>query len=123
MLKKMVNGIEINLSDKEEEQTRSYWSMNAANPDYCDACAYDGLNDPYYDMEAARRVHEAILEKERLNKYCDINLQIEQAMDDGNDLSPLFKRRKYLRNYLCPDLTNCKTIDDLKKIKFTVQDE
>ena len=118
MLKKMVNGTEVEMSPQEEAQCLDFWAMNAAHPEYSGACCWDGLNQPFYDMEVARKIHQDILTKQQKKAYDDICLQIEVAMDEGMDFSALLQKRKAIRNYVCPELSQCNTIDEIKAVKL-----
>ena len=118
MLKKMVNGEEIILTEDEEKNTLAYWDLNNMYPEYVGACAFDGVNPPYHDMETARRIHASRLVEQKKSAYLDICEKIEIATDAGLDLNDLFKKRQAIRNYEVPDLSACLSVNDLCEIKL-----
>ena len=113
MLTKMVDGQTVILSDDEEAQTRASWAMNEKYPLYSGAIGFDGINPPFADIDAAKKIHMQLINGYVMAKIADINTQIETAQEDGDDTTTLFAQRKAMRASSNPDLSNVQTLDDL----------
>lgn len=112
MLKKMVNGVEVTLSEEEEANTRAWWALNEQYPLYDGVFAFDGVNPPYLDLVGARTRHQFLLldacekEKARLTNL------IEIAEEEGHDRTELLNARKALRPIPEMDISQFTTIEE-----------
>ena len=105
MLKKMVDGVEIILSDEEEAHVRAWWAFNEKYPEYHDCNRYDGASAPVIDMDRARELHVINVNRAINEKLDALRPEIEKAEDDGDDAAKanLVARRKMLKGYLDRD--------------------
>lgn len=117
MLTKLINGKTFILSETEERQQRAFWALNDKYPEYAGHCGWDGVNEPYHDMQECRKHHQRLIEEALEKASSDINKQIEIAEEDGNlDLKAiLLNKRKSLRSYEIGTSDKAETVDDLKK--------
>lgn len=118
MLKKMVNGVEIELTEQEEKNTLDFWALNDKYPEYVGCCAFDGLNPPYHDMEEVKKVQGYWFTQAKKDAMDKISHEIDLAMEDGKDLADLLAKRKQIRLTECPDFSDCKTVEDVKAKSF-----
>lgn len=119
MLKKLVDGKEIICSEEEEKNIRASWALNDQYPEYVGHSAFDGINPPYHLMEGVKKEHKLLLNKALELALKDINIQIEEAQENGKDLSRLFELRKNLKKDASYNFDH---IDDVKNLKDSVPD-
>lgn len=117
MLTKMVNGKEIVLSDEEEKVTRMYWKMNTDNPEYIEACCFDGVKEPWYDLDALRTCKQKMIDRMKISLMEELTDTINELEDEGKDASDYRKQRAELRSY-CPDLSKLETLEEIKKVSL-----
>ena len=115
MLKKMVDGVEIILSDEEEAHVRAWWAFNEKYPEYHDCNRYDGANAPVIDMDRARELHVINVKNVIDEKLKELRADIEDAEDDGDDnrKDALISRRKSLKNLLQMDVSKFESVDQM----------
>jgi hypothetical protein len=115
MLKKMVDGVEIILSDEEEAHVRAWWAFNEKYPEYHDCNRYDGASAPVIDIPRARELHVWNVNKVINEKLEVLRPQIEQAEDDGDDdtRAKLIARRKMLKGYLDRDVSHFDNVEGM----------
>lgn len=116
MLKKMVDGKEIILSETEERQQRAYWALNDSYPEYVGHCGWDGVSEPVHDMVECRKHHTSLMNKAVQNSIVDINKKIEIAEEQGNAAlrESLLIQRKVIRSHMNKDFNSCKTVQELR---------
>lgn len=118
MLKKMVNGVEIPLTDEEEKNTLAFWDLNTKYPEYVGCCAFDGVNPPYHDIEAVRCIRKQLFEDARKDALDKISEAIELALENAEEVKDLYAKRKKIRSAQCPDLSDCKTVEEVNAMVF-----
>lgn len=110
----MVNGLEVILTEQEETNTRAYWDLNLENPEFEDACSFDGINPPSYDMEIIKAILTKKFDLEKEKALLQIAENIESAQEDEEDVSLLFAERKMIKSLTCPDFSDCEDIETAK---------
>jgi hypothetical protein len=117
MLKKIVNGEEFVLSDEEERVTLMYWKMNEAHPEYASACCFDGVKEPWYDLDEVRKIKMKLIDKAKIDLKDELTDTIDELEDEGKDASDYRKQRAELRSY-CPDLSKLNTFYEIEMIRL-----
>lgn len=117
MLKKLIDGKEIICSEEEEKNIRASWALNDEYPEYVGHSAFDGVNPPHHLIEEVKKEHKLLINKALQLALKDVNLQIEEAQENGKDLTSLFLLRKNLKE----DASyNFQEINDVKNLKASV---
>lgn len=116
MLKKIVDGVEIELSKEEESHVRQFWDFNINYPEYRDCNRYDRLNAPFICIETAKVIHKINIKKIVDEKLLDLSKKIEDSEESFDETSKIefFKKRKILKDMLCHDCSSYNTIEELK---------
>lgn len=116
MLKKIVDGVEIELSKEEESHVRQFWDFNNKYPEYTDCNKYDRLNAPFICIETAKSIHKTNIKKIIDEKTLDLSKKIEYAEESFDEKSKIefLKIRKILKDILIQDFSYCKTVEELK---------
>lgn len=109
MLRKLINGRVVDLTDQEEKQVQATWDFNAKYPHYQWAYTEKGL-----DIPRIRQMHLDQVERARIVAKERLDDQIEIALEEGKDPIPLYQQRRNLRR-LQLDLTKYETIDEIAK--------
>lgn len=117
MLTKMVDGIELVCSEEEESVIREYWELNKNYPEYTGHLSFNGVSPPFYYIEECKKQHLNLVKKASELAIKELNDLIEKAQEDGeNDLlKELYAKRKVIRKACEIDISQCKTVDELKK--------
>jgi hypothetical protein len=114
MLKKLVNGEEVVLTEQEERQQRAYWDLNTKYPEYRGHCGWDGVNEPFHDMIECKKHHCRLLDEASQQAISEINAQIETAQENGEPFMHLLQLRKQFKELAKMDLSQYEDIESLK---------
>lgn len=113
MLKKMVDGVEIILSEEEESHVRAWWAFNEKYPEYHDCNQYDGANPPFINMDRARELHVINVNQVVNEKLEALRSEIEKSEEEGDDLEykSLIARRKILKASIQSDANRFDSVE------------
>ena len=115
MLKKMVDGVEIILSDEEEAHVRAWWAFNEKYPEYHDCNRYDGASAPVIDLSRARELHVENVNKVINEKLDSLSPVLEKAEEDGDSEAhlALVRHRKMLKGHLDRDTSHFDNVEGM----------
>lgn len=121
-LKKQVNDQEIICSPEEEARIRAFWAETEKYPEFLDAIIDHPLKPHIINMPRARELQKEWLKRASEWKVKELTEKLEMAQEDGDDdlCSLLLKQRKEARHSPSVDLSNCKTLEDLRAAVPTI---
>lgn len=121
---KMIGENQVLCTDDEEDFLAKLRKLEQDYPEYANHVLYDGIREPWHDMNGCKKLHEQLVAKEIQKKLEDFRFQYEEAEENYDEgmKNRIIAKRNEIRSHLHSDISSMKTIQDLKNHLEKIKD-